>query len=87
MTYGRLCRLETLGVEVGVRLLELLTFREKTPKRKQRVIDILRFIHSTLWPYMFGKTADSLEQANAVMPDADRYRSIDLDSIRSMTST
>ena len=60
------CSLETMGVEVGIRLLELLTFREKVPKRKQRVIDILRFIHSTLWPYMFGKTADSLEQANAV---------------------
>lgn len=58
--------MEVLGAEIGIRLLELLTFKEKIPKRKLRILDILRFIHSTLWPHLFGKTADSLEQANAV---------------------
>lgn len=60
------CRLEVVGSEIGARLLELLSFREKIPRRKCHIIDILKFIHSTVWPYMFGKTADSLEQANAV---------------------
>jgi len=35
-------------MEIGILLLELLTFREKMPKRKLKVIDVLRFIHSTL---------------------------------------
>lgn len=63
---GRGCRLEVIGSEIGGRLLELLSFREKTPRRKCHIVDILKFVHSTVWPYMFGKTADSLEQAKAV---------------------
>ncbi|CAD7699517.1 unnamed protein product [Ostreobium quekettii] len=58
-------RLEVAGGEIGRRLLELLTYREKAPKRKTRLLDLLKFVHTTVWPYMFGKTADSLEQANA----------------------
>jgi hypothetical protein len=29
------------------------------------VLDILKYIHSTAWPYMFGKKADDLQAANA----------------------
>jgi hypothetical protein len=29
------------------------------------VLDILKFIHSTAWPALFGKAADDLQQANA----------------------
>lgn len=58
-------RLEVVGGEVGRRLLELLTYREKTPRRKTHILDVLKFIHSVVWPYLFGKAADSLEQANA----------------------
>ncbi|GMH35375.1 hypothetical protein BSKO_03243 [Bryopsis sp. KO-2023] len=68
-------RLEVVGCEIGQRLLELLTYREKVPRRKCHIIDILKFIHSTVWPYMFGKTADSLEQANAA---EDEYMISDL---------
>lgn len=59
-------RLDKVGFEVGLRLLELLSYREKTLKRKPEVLDVLRFIHSTAWPYMFGKNADDLQQAAAV---------------------
>lgn len=58
-------RLDKVGFEVGLRLLELLSYREKTLKRKPEVLDVLRFIHSTAWPYMFGKNADDLQQAAA----------------------
>ena len=60
------CRLDKVGFDVGVRVLELLSYREKVLRRKPEVLDILRFIHSTAWPYMFGKSADDLQQAAAV---------------------
>ena len=54
-----------MGYEVGIRVLELLSYREKTLRRKPEILDILRFIHSTAWPYLFGKNADDLQQAAA----------------------
>lgn len=44
-------------------MLELLSWREKTLRRKTDVLDILRFIHGPAWSYMFGKNADDLQQA------------------------
>lgn len=58
-------RLDHVGYDVGTRILELLSYREKQMKRKPEVLDILKHIHSVAWPYMFGKTADDLQQANA----------------------
>lgn len=55
-----------MGYEVGIRILELLSYRDKQMKRKPEVLDILRFVHSVVWPHMFGKAADDLQQANAV---------------------
>jgi hypothetical protein len=54
-----------VGYDVGGRVLELLAFRDRAARRKPEVLDILRHIHSTAWPYLFGKTADDLQQANA----------------------
>lgn len=59
-------RLDKVGYEIGVRILELLSYREKLLRRKPECLDILRFIHSTVWPYLFGKNADDLQQAAAV---------------------
>ncbi|GLC37374.1 hypothetical protein PLESTB_001594200 [Pleodorina starrii] len=56
-------RLEKAGFEVGLRVLELLSYREKVLRRKTDVLDILRFIHGPAWQYLFGKTADDLQQA------------------------
>ena len=63
-------RLEDLGYGVGHRLLELLYFRERGSKRDVRLLDILRFIHSTLWRYLFGRQARDLEQSNTVRAKA-----------------
>jgi len=57
-------RLEDLGYSVGHRLLEMLYFRERGSKRDVRLLDILRFIHSTLWRYLFNRQARDLEQSN-----------------------
>lgn len=59
-------RLDKVGHAVGMRVLELLSYREKLVRRKPEILDILRYIHSTAWPYMFGKNADDLQQAAAV---------------------
>ena len=51
---------------MGLRLLEILCFREKGSKRDVRLLDILKFVHSTLWKYLFGRQARDLEQSNTV---------------------
>ncbi|GBF89122.1 hypothetical protein Rsub_01839 [Raphidocelis subcapitata] len=58
-------RLDKVGYEVGTRMMELLSYREKTVRRKPEVLDVLKFIHSTAWPFLFGKPANDLQQANA----------------------
>eukprot|EP00798_Chlamydomonas_sp_ICE-L_P023018 gene23018-30211_t len=69
-------RLDKVGFQVGVRVLELLSYREKTLRRKPEILDILRFIHGTAWSYLFGKTADDLQQAAAA---DDEYMITDYD--------
>ncbi len=61
-----LCRLDRVGFDVGARLIELLSWRERALKRKPEVLDILRWVHSIAWPAVFGKTADDLQQAREV---------------------
>lgn len=55
--------LEKLGESIGPRLLELMVFREKQFKHEIKHVEMLKFIHSSVWKYLFGKTADSLEKA------------------------
>eukprot|EP01118_Nematostelium_gracile_P000376 TRINITY_DN103_c0_g1_i2.p2 TRINITY_DN103_c0_g1~~TRINITY_DN103_c0_g1_i2.p2 ORF type:complete len:144 (+),score=32.36 TRINITY_DN103_c0_g1_i2:79-510(+) len=57
-------RLSDIGYAVGVRLLELITFREKNNKRETKLVGILQFISYTVWKVLFGKQADSLEKSN-----------------------
>ncbi len=69
-------RLAELGSQIGVRILELVSFRLSFPsttslagitssscKREIRLLGILHFIHTTVWKSLFGKTADSLEKS------------------------
>lgn len=51
---------------MGVRVLELLSYRERALKRKVDVPEVLKWIQATAWPYLFGKAADELQQAVAV---------------------
>mmetsp|Transcript_25616 Transcript_25616/g.65011 ORF Transcript_25616/g.65011 Transcript_25616/m.65011 type:complete len:202 (-) Transcript_25616:369-974(-) len=69
-------RLDRVGYDVGLRMLELLSYRERVMRRKPEVLDMLRFIHSTAWPHMFGKAADDLQQAAAA---EDEYMISDYD--------
>lgn len=69
-----LCSLSILGYRVGARLLELLPLRDylypvsslrspPPPTRTLRLLPILTYIHSTLYRYLFGRPADSLERS------------------------
>lgn len=55
--------LEKLGENIGPRLLELMVFREKQFKHEIKHVEMLKFIHTSVWKALFGKTADSLEKA------------------------
>eukprot|EP01023_Acetabularia_acetabulum_P066636 TRINITY_DN9024_c0_g1_i3.p1 TRINITY_DN9024_c0_g1~~TRINITY_DN9024_c0_g1_i3.p1 ORF type:complete len:404 (-),score=44.26 TRINITY_DN9024_c0_g1_i3:309-1520(-) len=61
-------RLKVLGYDVGVRVLELMSYREPSSryKRHLKLIDALKYIHSFMWPYLFGKQADDLQQSQDV---------------------
>jgi len=59
-------RLADVGFDVGVRLLELLIYREKASKREIKVLGILSFLHTNVWKCLFGKIADSLEKGTSV---------------------
>lgn len=54
-------RLEEAGKEVGARMLELLSYRDKSNRREIRLQGILQFINTNVWRCLFGKSADSLE--------------------------
>lgn len=60
------CRLEDAGYSIGLRLLEMLCFRERNSKREIKLLDALKFVHSTVWKYLFGRQARDLEQSNTV---------------------
>ena len=60
------CRLEDLGLGVGLRLLEVLCYRDRNCKRELRLLEALKFVHSSLWRYLFGHQAKDLEQSNTV---------------------
>ncbi|OZJ06404.1 hypothetical protein BZG36_00669 [Bifiguratus adelaidae] len=56
-------KLNDIGFRVGLRLHELLVWRDKNGKRETKMLNILYFIHTVLWRNMFGKQADSLEKS------------------------
>jgi hypothetical protein len=58
--------LEAIGSGVGLRLLELLVFRERASRREVQLLKALVFLQTTLWRYLFGRDAQNLEQSNAV---------------------
>ena len=55
--------LEKLGENIGPRVLELISFREKSYKHEIKHVEMLKFIHSNVWKLLFGRNADSLEKA------------------------
>jgi hypothetical protein len=61
-----LYRISNIGYVIGIRLLELITYKEKSTKREIKISEILTFISCTVWKYLFGKTSDSLEKSKDV---------------------
>jgi hypothetical protein len=61
------CRLNTIGYRVGLRVSELLAWRNegssKAPKREIRLRDTLLFVHTQVWKAVFGKPADGVEKS------------------------
>eukprot|EP00752_Nemacystus_decipiens_P001674 g1625.t1 len=56
-------KLEEAGYGMGLRVLELQTFRERLQKRRVRLLPMLQWVSSNVWKALFGKTADSLERS------------------------
>lgn len=61
-------RLNGLGYKIGQRTLELVKLRErfKNTKREIRLVEMLQFIHSTLWKSLFGEAANELERSQDI---------------------
>ncbi|KAL5614566.1 hypothetical protein BROUX41_004669 [Berkeleyomyces rouxiae] len=65
-------RLNLQGHSIGLKLLDLLLFREptRTQTRPLTIIAVLAFIKQTVWQHLFGRQADRLEKsANPDTPD------------------
>ncbi|TKA64842.1 hypothetical protein B0A55_08285 [Friedmanniomyces simplex] len=62
-------RLNRAGYPLGIKLLDLLLYRQQTANpqrpatRPTRILDLLQFIHTTLWRALWNRTADALEQS------------------------
>jgi hypothetical protein len=56
-------RLWEVGYQVGLRMLELQSFREKKVRRELEIVGILGFISVNVWKALFGERADSLERS------------------------
>lgn len=59
-------KLSDLGQHVGHRMVDVLCWRERHTKRETRLVNMLLFIKNNVWKTLFGKEADSLEQATDV---------------------
>ena len=55
-----------MGFGVGLRLLELLVYRDRASRREVQLLKQLVFLQTTLWRYLFGHEAQDLEQSNTV---------------------
>ena len=65
-------RLNLQGHPIGLKLLDLLLYREppRTQLRSQTIITLLHFIKQNVWQHLFGRQADRLEKsANPDTPD------------------
>ncbi|KAI9149548.1 Transport protein particle subunit trs31 [Paramyrothecium foliicola] len=65
-------RLNVQGHPIGLKLLDLLLFREpaRTQVRPQTIITLLHFIKQNVWQHLFGRQADRLEKsANPETPE------------------
>lgn len=60
-------RLNRAGYPLGLKLPDLLFYRSppRSAQRPTRILDLLQFIHGTLWRGLFNRAADALEQSTS----------------------
>lgn len=73
-------RLEAAGYGVGLKVLELLAYRARDYTRQTKLMNMLQFVSTTAWKYLFGKAADSLEKS---IDHADEFMIVDYAPITS----
>jgi len=73
-------RLESSGYGVGLKVLELLSYRARESKRETRLMNILQFVSANVWKSLFGKPADSLERS---IDHADEFMIVDYEPLTS----
>ena len=73
-------RLESSGYGVGLKMLELISLRNREFKRETRLMNMLQFVSTQVWRALFGKPADSLERS---VENADEYMIIDNEPLTS----
>ena len=56
-------KLSQFGHPIGIRVIELVSLRERVNKRETRVVNMLQFISNIVWKHLFGKVADNLERS------------------------
>ncbi|KAI9718084.1 MAG: hypothetical protein M1812_004342 [Candelaria pacifica] len=58
-------RLNVQGYSLGLRLLDLLLYREppRSAQRPTRILALLQLITTTLWKHLFARPADALERS------------------------
>ncbi|CAD6506175.1 BgTH12-07105 [Blumeria graminis f. sp. triticale] len=65
-------RLNIQGYPIGLKLLDLLLYREpsRSQSRPLNIIALLQFITTTVWRHLFSRSADALEKSsNPKTPD------------------
>lgn len=67
-------RLERTGYSVGLRVLELLAYRNRDYRRETKLMNVLQFISTNVWKALFSKAADSLERS---IDHADEFMIVD----------
>lgn len=56
-------KLSDAGYGIGLKVLELLSLREKGGRKEKNLISMLQFVHSTCWKSLFGRVASGLEKS------------------------
>lgn len=51
--------IENVGVQLGRRIIDLIT--RDLPNMHQTQFDIIKFMQTNFWPYVFGKTLDKIK--------------------------
>ena len=68
-------RLAKAGREVGARLVDLISLREKSGKRETKLKNVLSLIQTSVFRMLFGEPSDGLSQYPS--DDAEEYHILD----------